>query len=367
MYDKDVVTDYLFDAEEQPEDSLKTSSKKLFLKGIDLYKNKKQADSSIPYFKQSILTYPDAKTYYELGNALMDGQANTRLNYIDQAIIREADSAINVAQSFHFEPMSQLYYDKACIVYLLRFTDTDYAVPVDDYLEQAFADGFTDTTFLNNDKRINGFTKRNEYRKLIAEQKARQVAGKGKSMFDTYIQSFPTVVQPFEITLDKVNMKDYSSDISYDFAKFIPEMGNTRFGRGVDNDYIYVAKVAQTPVYVAVIYFSINYYDEGEMQPILTKLVTYDTAGNIISSRLFAYQYSMEKIRAGRIDNNEITLQDYKRIWKYRIDSVSIEDNQVLRYEPLTKATFRLTESGKIEKDDVPANFNDSATTAALR
>ena len=181
MYDKDVVTDYLFDTEEQPVDSLKTASKKLFLKGIDLYKNKKQAEASIPYLKKSILTYPDAKTYYELGNALMDWQVNSRWNYIDQGIIKQADSALNVAVSFHFEPMSQVYYDRACATYLLRFTDTDYVASVLDYLEEAFANGFTDTTFLNNDKRINGFTKRKEYRKLIAEQKLRQVAGKGKS------------------------------------------------------------------------------------------------------------------------------------------------------------------------------------------
>src|SRR6478609_2129556 len=70
MYDKKLAYNAIFDAEESGSDSVKNESRKCFLKGIDLYKNKKDIAAAIVQLKKSILLFPAAKTYYELGNAL---------------------------------------------------------------------------------------------------------------------------------------------------------------------------------------------------------------------------------------------------------------------------------------------------------
>src|SRR4051812_39733379 len=71
MYNSNIVTDVVFDREELNTDSIQNIGRELFLKGIDLYKNKKQTGAAIVKLKASILVFPEAKTYYELGNALM--------------------------------------------------------------------------------------------------------------------------------------------------------------------------------------------------------------------------------------------------------------------------------------------------------
>src|SRR4051812_32914845 len=43
---------------------------KQFMKAIDTYRNDKKPAASIEYFKKSILLQPQAKAYFEMGNAL---------------------------------------------------------------------------------------------------------------------------------------------------------------------------------------------------------------------------------------------------------------------------------------------------------
>ena len=357
MYNADKVSDYLFDAEEMQADSLKVKSEKAFLKGLDLYKNKKNPSDAIDYFEQSALFCPDSKTYYELGNALLDAQVGK--DFVDKVLLKQADSAFMVAKVLGFKPVSQLYYCKACAQNMMNEIDTNESTPYYE-LYEACREGFSDTNSMKRDKRIASFTKTMDYRKLIAECMSKKGNQSTLSFFQLYKNSYPVISQPFEIKTDKVDMQDYKQSISYDFKEFIPEMENTQFGRSVANDYIYVGRVAQNRMYTAVLYYSINYYG-GTMQPINTKLVTYDTAGRIIDSRLFACQCSPEKIKTGKIDNNVIILEDYKRIWQHPVDSVAFENNTVLKYESLGKATFKLTDSGKIVKQNMTQGYSDSA------
>jgi hypothetical protein len=358
IFNKELISDYLFDAEEMQLDSLKSKSQRLFLRGVDLYKNKKNAAGSIALFKQSLLIFPDAKTYYELGNALVDAQVDTTGNY--KKDLRDALNAFEVAQYLKFQPLSQIHYNMARAENLLKKVDSNDNEAIY-YLGMAFDEGFKDTSLLKKDIRINSIVKTSTYKELIIQWAQKELRGKDENFFDTYKKSFPPISQPFEITADKVGMSDYKEAISYDFASFIPEMGNTQFGRGVSNDFIYVGRIAETPLYTALLYFSINYYG-GNMQPIHTNLVTYDARGNIIASRLFACQFSAEEIRTGKIENNEITLEDFKRIWKHPIDSIPFEQNTIVKLESIMKAKFKLSDSGKIIKVDVPKNYSDSSS-----
>ncbi len=351
MYNKELVYDVLFDSHELKIDSLKNKSRRLFLKGIDLYKNKKDATAAITLFKQSILTFPDGKTYYEMGNAILDSKGLSP---------KDAISAYNVAEYLDFKPISMVYFKTASAYNMLRNNDKETGIyNVTDYLERAFENGFTDTALITNDPDYIGVITTPEYRDMILRMKTRKASGDLESLFGLYKKSFQEYKQPFEISFDNVGLSSNVQSISYDYEKFVPEMQNTSFGREVSHDYYYVAKVAETPVYTAMLYSSISFW-EGEMQPVHTKLVTYDPEGNIIAAKLFAAQFSAEKIKTGRIEENEITLRDYKRVWQFPIDKVSFEENVVEKYELLATATFKLMDSGDIMEVSVPANYSDS-------
>ena len=180
-----------------------------------------------------------------------------------------------------------------------------------------------------------------------------------------YKRSFPPVTSTFSISTEKIGKMEGLESISYDFAKFIPEMENTEFGREVSHDYFYVARVAESSFYTALIYSSVNFYGE-EMQPIHTTLVTYSSNGEIISRKMVSCQCSAEKIKTVDIDGNNILIKDYKRIWDKPIDKVSFEKNSVKELHLLATAEYEIDESGVITEVSVPSNYNDS-TTIAIR
>jgi len=349
IYKKEKVYDVLFDYEEAQTDSLKTESRKLFLKGIESYKNKKNhLAEAIDYFKKSILIYPEAKTYYELANALIDYNQG-------KGTISQVDSAYAVAEHLGFQPKSILYFKMACVENL---KEKEYKWAVIYKLRRAFEEGFTDTTRIYEDNKIKNIVNTNEFSIFMTELKAGKYKNNTNSLFSVFAKVFQPV-SSFDIDLDNLELNDYKTSISYDFAVFIPEMQNTNFGRDVSHDYYYVAKVAETENYTALIYKSISFWGEN-MQPVITKISTYNKQGNLISSKIIAAQFSAEKVKKGKFENNTISIEDYKRIWKHPIDKVPFEENEVEKYELLAKAEYAIDDSGKIIEKNVPDNYNDS-------
>ncbi|MGV3539623.1 MAG: hypothetical protein ACO1OQ_07420 [Rufibacter sp.] len=352
MYHASMVEDAIFDAEELAPDSVRLQSRQLFLRGIDLYKNKQKPEEAVALFKASILLYPEAKTYYELGNALLASK-----NYV------EAKQALEVAEHLQFQPQANVYFAKAVVFDRLRYMGLEKAERNYD-LYQAFEAGFTDTALVLKDQSLRKEYLEEEFQEMLTRLRISKIRENAGDLYSLFLKSFQQVKQPFEIPVEQVNMKGYDKSISYDFQKYIPEMQNTSFGRDVSHDFFYVAKVAESPAYTALVYSSVSFQEE-EMQPVLTKLVTYSPKGKVISSLLFSCQCSAEKVKKGRIENNTIILEDYKRVWKHAIDKVPFEKNQVVKYEPLATATFKINTTGEIVEESVPAQYKDSGILAS--
>lgn len=362
IYDKGLVYDVIFDSEEANPDSLKNKSRELFLKAIDTYKNKEQPGIAVDIFKASILAFPEAKTYYELGNALLD----TEVLYNMQ----EAIEAYEVAEHLHFQPLSNVHYKKACaynMLYNSPLADAkkknSYYYRAIDHLRQAFNNGYFDTTALRNDPRINHLVSTKEYKRMVMEIMGQQESKPVNALFDMFRNSFPVSSGSLEIPLMKVDMQDYRESINYDYARFIPEMENVSFGRDVSHDFFYVARIAETSNYTALVYSSISFWEE-EMQPVHTTLATYNNEGEIISKKLISCQCSAEKIKIATVEDRVITVQDYKRIWELPIDKVGFYDNKVKDHELIAEAKFRIDETGMIVDDNVPENYNDTTIVA---
>ena len=357
LYNKEVVNDVIFDAQEMDVDSLKNKSRQLFLKAIDQAKNKNKPQEAIALFKSSLLVFPEAKTYYELGNAFMALKGEDNL--------KEAIKAYKIAEYLQFQPVSNIHYNIACSNYLLyneagEDDRESFLYYTYNSLKEAFRSGFSDTALLARDERFHSYLSTNSYKKLIASWV--ESSGKGsKTIFDLFVASFPARTQPFEIDLQEVEMKNHRESISYDFAAFIPEMENTSFGREVSHDYFLVAKIKETPQYSAIIYSSISFHEE-DMQPVTTYITTYDKEGNIISKKIIACQCSASKIKKCKIENDIISVEEYQRLWEHPTDRVSIHDNKVKEYKLVTSSQYRLEETGQITDGGMPVNISDSVS-----
>src|SRR5688572_1780789 len=152
IYDKDLVYDVIFDAEEQNADSLKLRSRQLFLQGIDQLKNKKRPAKAKLLFISSILTFPEAKTYYELGNAMLELKFDAG----------DAYKAFEVARHLDFRPAGNTYYGQAIASTELQ-EQKDYVFNI---LSTAFENGFTDTLKLFREPRLRHVVQSKEFKKF---------------------------------------------------------------------------------------------------------------------------------------------------------------------------------------------------------
>jgi tetratricopeptide (TPR) repeat protein len=345
IYNKDLVYDIIFDAEELNIDSIKNESKKLFLQAIDEYKNKKNLSNSIPIFKSSILIFPEAKTYYELANVLID------LNQGEEAL-----KALEVADNLNFQPKSNIYYKKACAFGIQHKNALDgnaqwepeyYRENIWLNLKLSFKNGFTDTLSIRNNLQFGHVVSPDEFQKIILDDLLATLDSSSNTLFCQFKKSFVDVNGKFEIPLDKIEMNEYESSISYDFSDFIPEMQNTDYGRDVSHDFYYVAKLEELPLYTALIYSSISFIGE-EMQPVSTTLATYDNTGNLIAQKLISCQCSAEKVKKCTIENNIIEVEEYKREWVMAISEVPFEKNTIKAYELIATEKFKIEPDGKI-------------------
>src|SRR5690606_24777447 len=107
-------------------DSLR-SANKLFLDGLNLYKNESKPEQAIVIFKESIYKFPSPKTYYEMGNAYLE--------------IKDYESALKsytIAEELGYEPFSKLLYNISCTYSLMEKTELSGK-----YLEFAIQAGYT--------------------------------------------------------------------------------------------------------------------------------------------------------------------------------------------------------------------------------
>ncbi|TAE80795.1 MAG: hypothetical protein EAY81_10210 [Bacteroidetes bacterium] len=362
IYNADLVYDMLFDAEEMNIDSLKKRSRLLFLKGVDLYKNEKNPRLAINKFKESILVLPDAKTYYELGNALFDAK-------LGEKSVEESLKAYQVAKVLNFQPVAQITFKEACAYYqiykydLMRKDENAHLWSVMNSLEETFSNGLFDTLMVKNDPVLAGIEQEALYKGLVIKMLAKNLGDNNSGLFNVYMHSFATDVSNLEILPQQVDMSQYRQPISYDFASYIPEMQNTSFGRDVSNDYYYVGKVKETPIYTAVLYSSIT-FTGADMQPVYTNLVVYSKTGEILSKKMIACQCSATKIKCCKIDDGKVTVEEFKRNWEKPITEVGFRENKIKDYESLAKAIYIIDDSGNIIAEDVPKGYNDSTIFA---
>jgi tetratricopeptide (TPR) repeat protein len=338
VYNADKVYDFVFANEELDTDSLRSAGKKEFLKAIDLFKNKKQASASLVHFRNAASTFPDAKTYYELGNALLESK-----------LYSEAVQAYTVAERLDYSPASNLYFNLACASAMVpQNAGNGGSGEALRFLSLAAKSGFSDGKRVEEEPMLASIRESERFREIYVENFVAK-ENKKSALFAMFVKGFPDVKIPFEMKKKGIQFsyENRMKSIGYDYVAFVPEMENTDFGRDVSNEFFYVGKVRKTDQYVAVLYNSVEYIAEG-MVPVYTYLVTYNPEGNRISEKLFSCNCSAEKFKLGSIDEKGITVTEYKRHLERPITEVALENNKVLKEEVVSATHYVFEDSGDI-------------------
>ncbi len=361
IYQFDSVVTYLRQAHQSQSDT----AKKLFLKGIDLSVNQKNAEGSLPFFQQSARFFPDNKTYYELGNVL--------LNMNQDSV---AYQAFNMAEKLNYQPISYVLYKKACsLAGMTGEEDWERREQTIAYLKNAIENGFTDRDKIYNEPKLASIRKSDDFTGMFNEA----MSGNGDPatvLWVNYSAGFRPASFPLTINIETLKNIKQPTSISYDFEKFVTEMRDYKFSRDVGQEFFYMAKVASTPAYETVIYGSRSYdYEDNEDLPYVPTqfyLASYSKKGKLIDKLPIAGQLSFEdtfKV-ATLQQNGNVDIKDYKNTWAKPVGDDGYVGNKVAKSDLIKSSHYRIGKDGKFESDAVLLGMNlppsSTAKTVAM-
>ncbi len=318
---------------------------KLYLNGVDAFKNKKDLDSAAHYLRQSILKEPSAKAYYELGNVYMD-----RKQY-DKAL-----SAYDLAENLDFQPFSKILYNKACLYSQQKKLDLSGR-----YLEYALQAGYNNLEYIEADADLAELRKTPKYQAAVEKGVRGMSNSKNlfwlqfKKLFHKY--SFPHTVQP--------QMKDEvmagMQYISYDFEKYISEMRDEKFSRETSKGFYHYAQLYETEDFVAIVYIVKEEY-MGDMAPLLYRLATFTHEGKLIDKKRIAGKENLsDNIWVSTFNaNRTIDIKVMKATYESDPEEHGYYDNKVVSTTKIGQLKYKVDAAGRIIK--VSGNEGDTAS-----
>lgn len=331
IYDFNSVKDYI----KNVPDSLQMKAKHYFLNAIDIYRNKKQAEKSIDTFKFALNIYPDAKTYYELGNALLDVKD-----------FEQAKKSYHMAEKMNYNPLSKVMYNLACAYSLSQDTDNSLK-----YIQLAIENGYNNTkhlltdvdlAYVRNDSRFNEV-----YESAMSGAKDPMAA-----LFDLYSLSFPDVSFPFAMKVNQTQKIDFSKSIAYDFEPFVSEMVKPGFSREVGDEFYYLAKINENEKYISVIYAGAMVM-WGDKPPVYQIFATYTKAGKLIDKTEIGGQryYGLDDNLTKAFEFKNATffeVHEYAIEYEKNTEQYGYENNRLIGNTWLNTKTYKVADNGKI-------------------
>jgi hypothetical protein len=187
--------------------------------------------------------------------------------------------------------------------------------------------------------------------------------------FQEFIAKFPQANLPLDIT--KTALEQYGSRTSSEkaswktsknidtrFSKFVPGLEDRGFSREpVRTTCQYVAKLQETPEYIAVLYTKSKNYGYGyrASNPINLQVITYNLKGEIIDEKSIAYTGSLQNFATALVDKNlNITSRRYDNEYEKDINEFGYENNPVKNTRLREEKTYTISPEGTILEKNVP-------------
>lgn len=317
-------------------DLQKDESKKFFLRALDLLINKQRANESVKLFQESMMYFPDERTYYFLTQA-----------YITLKDPENASKANDMAMRFGYDNYHELIFNDA-LISAIKFDTTSCL----DQLNEAVYNGFLNKDKIVNEKNFDFI--RNDERYISLMVNTFNDDEKLKSLlFKRFMKSLPELSLPYIEPIDSVKNHDYNFYINYDFAAFIPGMEDGRFSRDVTNEYLYVGKINldnQTYALVYKTFFAIA----DTLNPLKTFVITYDSVGTVIDNEMIGCFCSPSNSQAYTVNvNKTIETTSYNYKWKNNPIEKGYAGNQIESFEMEKPKAIQLDGSGKINRETV--------------
>lgn len=312
-------------------DGDKKEAKKSFLNAIDVYRNKKSAEKALPLFTESLLKNPDAKTYYEYGNALLDTKDYPK-----------SISAYHMAEQLNYSPLSKLMYNLACAYSLSK--DEENALK---YMELAIQNGYTNGEHILSDPDMTFARQAQRFNEVYSNAMSGSVSPE-KALFDLYLNEYKEESFPYILTANgSQDMKFGEATISYDYEKFVPDMRDDRFSRDVGSEFYFAARFPKTETYCLTLYAEKSFWTEHP--PINYYLCSYSPEGKLLDRLVVAgYPYFDADIKAFKIkDGKSFEVSDYSSVWEKDVNEHGYEDNRVVKRELISTAQYRVNSNGK--------------------
>jgi hypothetical protein len=336
LYDKDTVLSVVHSAADK-----NSTADKLFLEGIDKYRNKKNPAGGIESFKKSILLKPQAKAYYELGNALFDKQE-----------LGEAVKAYGIAELLDYKPLHKVLYNMACAYSLEKQKDSAKY-----YLISAIEFGYSNVKNLYADEDLAYLRSRGEFSTYVNAALS-GATDPEKLQWNLFWHEFKPL--SFPVSLDMKYEDNLGEDyISYDYERFVPEMRNAQFSRDVGSEYYHVGLVKSSDSIKTLIYAVKDVVMEGSA-PAQYYIVSFDKQGKLIDRLLIGGQKQLdEPFKVATIQQNgTFQVGLFKQVYEKNPDTAGYQDNKLLESIEVDKENYSITADGHFVKQPVLLGMN---------
>ncbi len=330
-------------------------ARKQLATAINVYKNEKDPGKSIPLFKQSILTKPNAQVYYELGNALLDHRDDS-----------EAVLALRIAEKLEYKPLSNVMFKLAAAYAITVGPEAD---PTDKkgslvthYMELAIQMGYAKPESFRNDIAFKSF--RNAYpfniAYLAAVEGGHNVKNPELALWEEFNSEFTAMTLPLTINTAWTQTHALEKGINFAYERFVPEMRSNRFAREAGKEYYYVGVVKKDTAYTALLYAGKDdaLEEDGIVHaPLFFQLVTYDPKGKLIDHLKVAGQEALtDFVEVFTMQPNySFEIRDFKNIYSKDPDQAGYgADNPIVRTEEQLVRHYKIAANGKFEPTNAP-------------
>jgi hypothetical protein len=357
IYNFDSVASYLQNISSMQADS----AKKFFLKAIDTYKNNKKPQESINDFTSALALYPDKKSYYELGSALLDA------NKPDMAL-----NAFEMAEKLNYDPLGYVLFKKACCYATLKKEDNyENEEKATELIQYAVENGFTDRTKLLTEPKLKSL---NEYGALTRVYNA-AMAGYGSTnnvLWNDFSNNFQQCSFPLTINMESIKKLGKTNAINYDYEKYVTEMRDYKFSRDVGNEFFYYAKVTSTPDYKTVIYGSRSYdYGDGEKVayiPCEFYMASFNNDGKLLDKVILAGNLVYDKpfLVASLQQNGSFEIKEFANVFEKDTEKNGYENNKIVKSNLLKTTNYKINDKGMFVADKKALAQNTPAQNNGL-
>jgi len=319
------------------------SADQYFLQGVDMYRNNKNVESAVKLFKQSIMTQPQARAYFELGNALAD-----------QDNLGDAASAYQMAELLDYKPTSKVLYNLACVY--SRAEDTRSALY---YLVSAIEFGYSNLKNINSDKDL-AFVRSHEYEFNRSVSLAMSGAtDPDKLQWNLFWHEFKPVSYPLVLD-EKYGSKLGEDYISYEYERFVAEMrDNAKFSREVGYEFYHVG-LAKNADSIKTLIYAVKNVIMGEGASPEYFIVSFDHYGKLIDKLQIGGQRKLsDPFRVATLtENGNIEIGLFKKVYEKNPEEEGFEDNKLVENKFLEKQYYSITSDGHFQKKDQLLGMN---------